>query len=178
MSQRAVLLALLLALSLPAQQVERKPSPFPEKNREMSSAAASAEKSESWQSPSARRERTNAAASGSAKSATPDAANRATGMASFFKSSSGGALTASGNRLNAAELVAAHATYPLGSFVKVTNLKNGRTVEVQIVDRFPVSGRVINVSEAAARQLGFVQAGTTEVHLELAPQHPASLDHK
>jgi rare lipoprotein A len=176
--ERVLLLASLLALSLGAQQAERKPSPFPEKNRETGSAAAAGEKSEPRQPRSARGGHANAATSRQAESALHGITHGATGKASFFTSSANGALTASGSRLNAAELVAAHATYPLGSFVKVTNLKNGKTAEVQIVDRFPVSERIINVSEAAARQLGFLEAGTTEVHLELASQGPDSRDHK
>ena len=70
--------------------------------------------------------------------------------------------------------MAAHATYPFGSRVKVTNLANGKTVEVQIVDRLPVSSRIINVSEAAARQLGFIAAGTAEVRLDVVPQRAAA----
>lgn len=174
MSQHIALFASLLALPLCAQQDMRRPSPFPEKNRERAAAAA-AERSKPRTARSARRARAKvSAASGSAVPTTSGTPTSETGRASFFTSSVGGALTASGGRLNAGELVAAHATYPLGSFVKVTNLKNGRAVEVRIVDRFPVSERIINVSEAAARQLGFIEAGTAEVHLESASQHPAS----
>jgi rare lipoprotein A len=75
-------------------------------------------------------------------------------------------------------LVAAHATYPLGSFVKVTNLSNGKFVTVRIVGRFPVSSRIINDSKEAARLLGFIEAGTAEVRLEPAPEVPASPSEK
>ena len=179
MSQYIALFASLLALPLCAQQDVSRPSPFPDKNRERAAAAGAADKSESRSTRSARRARAKVpAASGSALPTTSGTKPKETGKASFFTSSAGGGLTASGGRLNAGELVAAHATYPLGSFVKVTNMANGKTVEVRIVDRFPVSSRIINVSEAAARQLDFIEAGTAEVHLELASQTPASLDHK
>lgn len=108
------------------------------------------------------------------------------GQACFFSSGANGGLTASGKRLNIDELVGGHASFPLGSTVRVTNLANQRSVEVTIVDRFPVSQRVINVSEAAARQLDFVRAGTAEVRLELLSvdgrpddsPHPASTARK
>jgi rare lipoprotein A len=91
-----------------------------------------------------------------------------TGWASFFSSSANGALTASGARLNSEDLIAGHANYRLGSRVRVTNLANGKTIEVRIVDRFPDSPkRIINVSAAAARELDFIKAGTAMVRLEL-----------
>jgi rare lipoprotein A len=101
-------------------------------------------------------------------SPTGDSESRTTGKACFFSASGNGALTASGDRLHAGELAAAHASFPLGSRVKVTNLANGKAVDVRIVDRFPVSSRIISVSETAARQLGFIHVGTAEVRLELA----------
>ena len=68
-----------------------------------------------------------------------------------------------------AELVASHASYPLGSRVKVTNVANGKSVEVRIVGRFANSSRrIINVSESAARELDFIKAGTAEVRVEAA----------
>jgi len=156
-----ILLISLLAMPLCAQQVPKRPSPFPEKNRVMSSAEPAAERAYSGSSRPARPARPKArTASDSEVPATSGKPSGGTGKATFFSASADGALTASGRRLDAGELVAAHATYPFGSLVKVTNLGNGKTVEVQIVDRFPVSSRIINVSEAAARQLGFIKAGT------------------
>jgi rare lipoprotein A len=87
-------------------------------------------------------------------------------MASYFTSSMDGSPTASGEPANSGDLVAAHASYPLGSRVLVTNLANGKSVEVRIVDRIPKGPRVINLSESAARQLDFVKAGTAEVSLQ------------
>lgn len=75
---------------------------------------------------------------------------------------------ASGERMNPSALVAAHRTLPFGTMVKVENLGNGRSVVVRIADRGPfVRGRVIDVSRGAARQLGFVGAGTAKVRLSV-----------
>ena len=75
-------------------------------------------------------------------------------MASVYAYESG--KTASGERSNPRELTAAHRTLPFGSTVKVTNKKNGRTVFVRINDRGPFKhGRIIDVTPAAAKQLGF-----------------------
>jgi rare lipoprotein A len=64
--------------------------------------------------------------------------------------------TASGERMNPSGLIAAHRSYPFGTMVRVTNRKNGRSVVVRIIDRGPfIRGRVIDVSPAAARVLGF-----------------------
>jgi rare lipoprotein A len=83
------------------------------------------------------------------------------GIASIYSTGSGGR-TASGERLNPNALTAAHRTLPFGTHVLVTNKKNGRSVEVTINDRGPfVRGRVIDLTPAAARELGF--SGLTKV---------------
>lgn len=85
---------------------------------------------------------------------TSSAAEQA-GVASVYSHESG-SKTASGQKLNREALTAAHRTLPFGSKVKITNKNNGRTVVVTINDRGPfVRGRVIDVSPAAARILGF-----------------------
>jgi rare lipoprotein A len=67
-----------------------------------------------------------------------------------------GGQTASGERANPRALTGAHRSLPFGSTVKVTNKKNGRTVLVRINDRGPFKhGRIIDLTPAAARQLGF-----------------------
>jgi rare lipoprotein A len=64
-------------------------------------------------------------------------------------------------------LTAAHRTLPLGSQVRVTNLANGRTAVVKIIDRGPfIRGRIIDVSTTAASVLGFKRAGVTRVRIE------------
>jgi rare lipoprotein A len=77
------------------------------------------------------------------------------GVASVYSTESGGK-TASGQKLNPQALTAAHRTLPFGTKVKVTNKHNGHSVVVIINDRGPfVRGRVIDVTPAAARVLGF-----------------------
>jgi peptidoglycan lytic transglycosylase len=76
--------------------------------------------------------------------------------------------TASGERTNDAGLNAAHKSLPFGTMVKVTNRRNGHSVVVKIIDRGPfVRGRVIDVTPAAAKALGFWGAGVTPVTLSV-----------
>jgi rare lipoprotein A len=94
------------------------------------------------------------------------------GTASFVAQALHGRETASGEAFDAAALVAAHPSYPLGSLVRVVNLANGRSVEVRIVDRGPAAaarkeGVIIDVSPAAAETLGFVRDGRAPVRLEV-----------
>jgi rare lipoprotein A len=85
---------------------------------------------------------------------TPSAADQV-GVASVYSHESGSA-TASGEKLDHEAFTAAHRTLPFGTKVKVTNKNNGRSVIVTINDRGPfVRGRVIDVTPAAARLLGF-----------------------
>ena len=90
------------------------------------------------------------------------------GEASFYHSSLEGRPTASGEPYRSTRLTAAHRTLPLGSKVRVTDLASGKAVTVRINDRGPFHGRrVIDLSHAAARQLGMVSRGTARVSLEL-----------
>ncbi|MES0883347.1 septal ring lytic transglycosylase RlpA family protein [Roseibium sp. SCP14] len=85
------------------------------------------------------------------------------GKASWYKL---GGKTASGERADPNGLTAAHRTLPFGTMVNVTNLSNGRTVTVRINDRGPFTkGRVIDVTLAAAKELGFVGKGITRVRV-------------
>jgi rare lipoprotein A len=75
---------------------------------------------------------------------------------------------ASGDLFDETKLTAAHKSFPLGSKAKVTNLKNGNSVEVEIKDRGPfVEGRIIDLSKAAAERLGIIGTGTAPVEIEL-----------
>ncbi len=88
------------------------------------------------------------------------------GVASWYGPGFHGRTTASGERFNQHELTAAHKKLPLGTKATVTNLKNGKTVEVEINDRGPyVGGRILDLSKAAADQLGMKHTGTTPVRL-------------
>lgn len=90
------------------------------------------------------------------------------GMASWYGSVLQGHLTASGRRFNMYELTAAHRTLPFGSKVKVTDLRNHRSVVVTITDRGELyPDRVIDLSWGAAAQLHMVKMGVDPVRLEL-----------
>jgi rare lipoprotein A len=88
------------------------------------------------------------------------------GVASWYGRPYHGRRTASGETYDMHELTAAHPTLPFGSRVRLVNLDNGRTVVVRINDRGPFrKGRIIDVSRAAARKLGMVEAGVARVRL-------------
>jgi len=100
------------------------------------------------------------------------------GTASWYGSYFHGKETASGEPYNMYDLTAAHPTLPLGTFVKVTNLRNGRTVVVRVNDRGPVvDGRIIDLSYGAARVLNLEHRGIQQVRLDLVspPQTVAVL---
>jgi rare lipoprotein A len=89
-----------------------------------------------------------------------------TGLASFYSEAFEGKITASGSVFTNSKLTAAHLTLPYGTRVRVSNLKNKKEVEVRITDRGPyIEGRIIDLSQAAAQQLGFIDEGVAEVAL-------------
>lgn len=89
------------------------------------------------------------------------------GTASFYGSAHQGKRTASGERFDQHALTAAHRRLPFGSRVLVTNLSNDRSVVVRINDRGPhTRNRLIDLSRAAAEQLGMVGAGTAKVRVQ------------
>ena len=91
------------------------------------------------------------------------------GLASWYGPGFQGKQTASGEAFNQFALTAAHRDFPLGSLVTVTNLNNGRQVDVEINDRGPhVGGRIIDVSKAAAQKLGMIEGGIAPVRIEVA----------
>ena len=91
------------------------------------------------------------------------------------KSSCGGASwyalhskTASGERMNPAKLTAAHKSLPFGTKVKVTNSRSGKSVVVRINDRGPfIRGRVLDLSKAAAQNIGMIRSGHAKVCYEI-----------
>ncbi len=89
-----------------------------------------------------------------------------TGTAAWYGSAHQGRRTASGERFDRGALTAAHPALPFGTRVRVVNLANGRTVVVRITDRGPHDGRVIDLSEAAAREIGMIASGTAPVRIE------------
>jgi len=90
------------------------------------------------------------------------------GNASWYGADFHGRLAADGSRYNMYELTAAHRTLEFGTRLLVTNLQNGRTVEVTITDRGPfIDGRIIDLSFSAAQQIGMLSAGVAMVRLEV-----------
>ncbi len=99
-----------------------------------------------------------------------DSLYTARGTSSWYGPGFHGKLTASGERFDSNDLTAAHKTLPFGTRLKVTNQINGKSVIVRINDRGPfVPGRIIDVSRAAAVQLGMIETGTAQVLLEEIP---------
>jgi rare lipoprotein A len=96
------------------------------------------------------------------------------GTASWYGEYFQGKQTASGEPYDMRDFTAAHLTLPLGTFVKVTNLRNGKVVVVRINDRGPVvEGRIIDLSYNSARALGFEERGLQTVRLDI--YHPATV---
>jgi len=94
------------------------------------------------------------------------------GTAVYYASRFHGRRTASGVRLDNKAMVAAHPSAPFGCVVRVTNLSQGKAVDVTVVDRGPSPsgqrrGIIIDVSQAAARELGFFGRGTAPVEVAI-----------
>jgi rare lipoprotein A len=87
-------------------------------------------------------------------------------LASWYGEEFQGTLTASGEPYDMNGLTAAHPTLPLGSKIILTNLKNHKSLVLRVNDRGPnVAGRLVDVSRAAAKRLGFLGAGITRVRV-------------
>jgi peptidoglycan lytic transglycosylase len=90
------------------------------------------------------------------------------GKASFYADFFEGRLTANGEVFDQSRLTAAHKSLKFGTIVRVTNLKNGKSIVVKINDRGPfVAGRIIDLSKEAARQIGMIQDGVVDVTVEI-----------
>jgi rare lipoprotein A len=90
------------------------------------------------------------------------------GVASYYGSEFHGRRTASGERYHKDSLTAAHKILPFGTVLKVTNLKRNTSVIVRVTDRLPMSSkRQIDLSQAAARQLGMLRDGLGTVRIEV-----------
>ena len=91
-----------------------------------------------------------------------------TGLASYYNDKFEGKLTASGETYDATKMTAAHPTLPFGTRIRVTNVKNKKSVNVRVNDRGPfIKGRIVDLSKAAAIQLGFLNHGIAKVKLEV-----------
>lgn len=90
------------------------------------------------------------------------------GKATYYSAKAAGSRTSSGERLHNDSLTCAHRTYPFGTRLKVTNLKNGKSVIVRVTDRGPFGrGRIIDLSVRAAREIDMIAAGVVAVEVEV-----------
>ena len=97
------------------------------------------------------------------------------GIASWYGGRHQGRMTASGEIFDENRLTAAHRTLPLETKARVTNLENGRSIEVTVNDRGPyIRGRVIDLSARAAKELGMAQRGLALVRIEVVREETTS----
>jgi rare lipoprotein A len=90
------------------------------------------------------------------------------GLASYYGQRWDGKTTANGEKLNLRELTAAHKSLPFNSIVKVTDLDTGKSIIVRINDRGPyVRGRIIDLTDSAAKKLGILHKGIAKVKIEV-----------
>ena len=100
--------------------------------------------------------------------AAPSFHSGETGMASWYGHPYHGRAAANGEIYDMEKLTAAHRTLPFGTWVRVTNLANEKSVEVRIIDRGPfVGGRIIDLSHAAAEVIDMIGSGIAQVRLEI-----------
>jgi rare lipoprotein A len=98
------------------------------------------------------------------------------GVASWYGKEFYGKKTANGEIYDMYDITAAHRTLPLPSIVKVTNLQNQKSIIVRINDRGPFAkDRIIDLSKASAKKLGFYEAGTVQVKVELLPKETQAM---
>jgi rare lipoprotein A len=100
-------------------------------------------------------------------------ARQVNGLASYYAGRFDGKTGANGCVFHANDLSAASRSLPLGTWIKVTNLRNGRSVIVPITDRGPyIRGRTLDLSRGAAAALGAIEAGVVPVSIEVLPRAP------
>ncbi len=90
------------------------------------------------------------------------------GIASYYADKFNGRRTANGEIFSQDKLTAAHNSLPLGTYIKVTNLRNNKSVKVKINDRLHRKNkRLVDLSKAAARKIGFLKMGITRVKVKV-----------
>ena len=100
----------------------------------------------------------------------------AQGKASYYANKFHGRLTSSGEVFSQDSLTCAHRTLPFGTYLKVKNQNNGKEVVVRVTDRGPfIQGRIVDLSRAAAEQIGMIRAGVVRVDV-VQVENPESLD--
>jgi rare lipoprotein A len=102
------------------------------------------------------------------------------GVASFYADKFEGRKTANGETFTQRGMTAAHNGLPLGTWIRVTNLRNGRQVVVKVNDRLHHNNpRLLDLTKTAATRLGYVKSGLTKVRLEvLGRKKPSEADKK
>ena len=102
-------------------------------------------------------------------SANPTAVGeKQVGVASYYSDKFHGRRTANGERYDRNDLTAVHSRLPFGTIIKVTNLRNNRSVELRVNDRNHFrNGRLLDVSKRAAQALGFIGSGLARVEIEI-----------
>jgi rare lipoprotein A len=109
----------------------------------------------------------------STKKTTPGKNKIQYGVASFYANKFSGRKTANGEIFNQQKFTAAHNSLPLGTYIRVTNLRNGKTVVVKVNDRLHHRNkRLVDLTYAAAKKLGFVKNGITKVKVEVLGKKP------
>lgn len=115
--------------------------------------------------------------SGKGSAASTPSRHKEVGEASWYGPGFHGKETASGETFDQKKMTAAHPSLPMGTQAEVTNLENGKKVQVKINDRGPYVGdRAIDLSRAAAKKLDMDEDGTTEVKIETKPQSKTNSD--
>lgn len=115
-------------------------------------------------------------ASGNLPDNTTEKSGTKRGMASFYNNSFQGRKTASGEIFSQQKLTCASNVFPLGTWLRITNLKNGKTVIVKVNDRMhPRMKRVVDLSKIAAENIGMVNAGVAQVEVENLGKTPPAV---
>jgi rare lipoprotein A len=105
--------------------------------------------------------------------AAPRGASTQKGLGSYYASKFNGRATASGSTYRPGEMTCAHNTLPFGTLIRVTNTRNGRSVDVTVTDRGPhTKGYIVDVSRRAAVQLDIVEAGVVPVVITVLKEAP------
>ncbi len=103
----------------------------------------------------------------SSKDPIKDTVSTANGIASYYGGRFHGRKTASGEKFDQYKLTAASNIFPLGTIVRVTNKKNGKSVVVKINDRMGNKSRIIDLSKAAAKEINIIEQGLAQVKVEV-----------
>lgn len=110
---------------------------------------------------------------GNGSTKAPHGTYTQTGLGSYYAAKFNGRATASGSTYRPGQMTAAHNTLPFGTIIRVTNTRNGRSVDVTVTDRGPhTKGYIVDVSRRAAEQLDIVSAGVVPVRLTVIKAAP------